>query len=292
MEKEDAGSFDYDFDARMFDSRIARFLSIDPITEDYPDISPYAFAGNCPILLIDEEGMGPGLGKGFLDGLQLALDVIGMIPIVGEPVDLINAGISGARGDYVGAALSLASMIPIAGNISGAGKIGRRLVMMNKASTQIIESVGKTYSHTIPRSANAADILNAGTTLVNKTRDALARKVGKTSTKTSGVYKIDFADGTSYVGQSKNISKRLDQHFNRSKGKFKGQANDVVNITVNSTGRRSNKLQREILETKMIQKELETGALLRNDKLNPINPKFQEILKSTGAWDKVTIKSN
>lgn len=240
-------------------------------------------------MLIDEDGMWPGLGKGFLDGLQLALDVVGMIPIIGEPVDLINAGISVARGDYLGASLSLASMIPIAGNISGAGKIGRRLVLMNKAASQVIEATGKTFNRTVPRAADAGDLLNAGTNLINRTRKELTRKVGKSTYKTKGVYKIDFADGTSYIGQSKNISKRLDQHFFRSKGKFKGQANDVTNITVYNTGNKSNKLQREILETKLIKG---TDIPLRNDKLNPVNPKFQEILKSSGAWDKVTIKSN
>jgi len=50
-----------------------------------------------------------------LDGVQLALDVVGMIPCVGEIADLANAGISLARGDYAGAALSLAACVPFAG---------------------------------------------------------------------------------------------------------------------------------------------------------------------------------
>ncbi|RNB62105.1 hypothetical protein EDM57_00020, partial [Brevibacillus gelatini] len=43
----------------------------------------------------------------FLDGVQLALDIVGLIPGIGEIADLANAGISLARGDYAGAALSL-----------------------------------------------------------------------------------------------------------------------------------------------------------------------------------------
>lgn len=51
-------------------------------------------------------------GEQVLDGLQLGLDVVGLIPVVGEAADIISAGISLARGDYVGAGLSLLSAIP------------------------------------------------------------------------------------------------------------------------------------------------------------------------------------
>ncbi|HEQ0196602.1 MULTISPECIES: polymorphic toxin type 15 domain-containing protein [Pseudomonas] len=64
-------------------------------------------------------------GDKILDGLQLGLDVVGLIPVVGEIADLANAGISLARGDYAGAALSLLSAIPFAGWLGTAGKVGR-----------------------------------------------------------------------------------------------------------------------------------------------------------------------
>ena len=58
----------------------------------------------------------------ILDGAQLVLDIVGClpIPIVGEVADLVNAGISLARGDYFGAAASLISAIP-GGDIIGKG---------------------------------------------------------------------------------------------------------------------------------------------------------------------------
>ncbi|HGW5537660.1 hypothetical protein [Pseudomonas aeruginosa] len=65
-------------------------------------------------------------GDKLLDGLQLGLDVVGLIPVVGEIADLANAGISLARGDYAGAALSVVSAIPFAGWLGTAGKVGRR----------------------------------------------------------------------------------------------------------------------------------------------------------------------
>lgn len=46
----------YDFKFRVYDPRIGRFLSIDPLTESYPWNSPYAFAENRPVDGIDLEG--------------------------------------------------------------------------------------------------------------------------------------------------------------------------------------------------------------------------------------------
>jgi len=66
-------------------------------------------------------------GWGFWDTIQTGLDVIGMIPVVGEVADLANAGISVARGDYEGAALSMAAMVPFAGSTIGAAKLTQKL---------------------------------------------------------------------------------------------------------------------------------------------------------------------
>ncbi len=62
-----------------------------------------------------EEGFWSRNGEGILDGTQLVLDGAGLIPVVGEVADGINALVSLARGDYAGAALSAAAMIPFAG---------------------------------------------------------------------------------------------------------------------------------------------------------------------------------
>lgn len=51
----------YDFGARIYDSRLGRFLSVDPKWKIYDKISPYCFAGNSPILFIDYNGEGPQL---------------------------------------------------------------------------------------------------------------------------------------------------------------------------------------------------------------------------------------
>jgi RHS repeat-associated protein len=53
--KGDGNQYDYGF--RLYDPRIGKFLSIDPLTKDYPWYTPYQFAGNKPIVAIDIDGL-------------------------------------------------------------------------------------------------------------------------------------------------------------------------------------------------------------------------------------------
>lgn len=49
----------YYYGARYYDARTSVFLSIDPLAESYPMMSPYAYAANNPIRYMDWMGMGP-----------------------------------------------------------------------------------------------------------------------------------------------------------------------------------------------------------------------------------------
>ena len=51
-----AGSPYLDFGARVYDPRTAAWLSQDPLAEKYYGISPYSYAGDCPISIIDPNG--------------------------------------------------------------------------------------------------------------------------------------------------------------------------------------------------------------------------------------------
>jgi len=50
-----AGAQDYGM--RISDSRIGKFLSVDPLTPKYPELTPYQFASNSPISGIDLDGL-------------------------------------------------------------------------------------------------------------------------------------------------------------------------------------------------------------------------------------------
>jgi RHS repeat-associated protein len=51
----------YDYGFRIYDARIGKFLSVDPLTKEYPWYTPYQFAGNMPIAAIDLDGGEPKL---------------------------------------------------------------------------------------------------------------------------------------------------------------------------------------------------------------------------------------
>jgi RHS repeat-associated protein len=59
MEKDDeikGTGNSYDFGARMYDSRLGRWLSIDKMHSKYPEESPYSFVKNMPIIAVDPDG--------------------------------------------------------------------------------------------------------------------------------------------------------------------------------------------------------------------------------------------
>jgi len=46
-----------DYGMRIYDPRIGRFLSVDPLQKQYPELTPYQFASNTPIQAIDLDGL-------------------------------------------------------------------------------------------------------------------------------------------------------------------------------------------------------------------------------------------
>jgi RHS repeat-associated protein len=57
--KEKDGEFanNYDYGFRIYNANIAKFLSVDPLTAEYPFLTPYQFASNTPIWAIDQDGL-------------------------------------------------------------------------------------------------------------------------------------------------------------------------------------------------------------------------------------------
>ncbi len=47
----------YDYGFRIYKPGIAKFLSVDPLTKDYPMLTPYQFASNTPVWAIDMDGL-------------------------------------------------------------------------------------------------------------------------------------------------------------------------------------------------------------------------------------------
>jgi hypothetical protein len=101
----------------------------------------------------DDGGGGWGLG---LDIVQGALDVAGLVPVIGEPADGVNALIYTARGDYVNAGLSAGGMIPIGGWFATGAKVTRRAADYADEAVQVAQGTGR-----------AADNATSATKLLN-----------------------------------------------------------------------------------------------------------------------------
>ena len=69
----------YDYGFRIYDSKIAKFLSVDPLAKSYPWYTPYQFAGNKPIVAID------------LDGLEEKVATVKYIAADGSKLELPSA---------------------------------------------------------------------------------------------------------------------------------------------------------------------------------------------------------
>ncbi len=65
-----------DYGMRIYDPRVGRFLSVDPITADYPMLTPYQFASNRPIDGIDFDGLEFIKPRGWLEGADQAGPVL------------------------------------------------------------------------------------------------------------------------------------------------------------------------------------------------------------------------
>ena len=65
----------YDFGARIYDARIGRFLSVDPLAKKYASWSTYTGLNDNPISLVDPTGMGAEITKITQNGIITSLSV-------------------------------------------------------------------------------------------------------------------------------------------------------------------------------------------------------------------------
>lgn len=91
MEKDNdiAGSGNsYDFGARMYDARIGRFKSIDPLTANYPSLNPYNFVANNPVIYVDLDGKANTLFI-YIENGKNGKSVVNL-PIAQEMITYVN----------------------------------------------------------------------------------------------------------------------------------------------------------------------------------------------------------
>ncbi len=83
-QEKDAMTGYYHFGARYYEPRIGRFLSVDPEADEFPGVSPYAYALNSPLELIDPDGR---YARGLFDGADVLKFHADPIEITAEAAD-------------------------------------------------------------------------------------------------------------------------------------------------------------------------------------------------------------
>ena len=105
-----------------------------------------------------------------LDILQLILDAIGLVPAYGEVADGVNALISVARDDWLGALLSSISLIPVVGDAIGkGGKLARYIVKL-KPFIEMFRRSGK-----VGKLGKTLNITGVATSALIKLQRAITR---------------------------------------------------------------------------------------------------------------------
>ncbi len=137
--------------ARYYDPGVGRFAQPDPA--GFVDgVNRYVYALNSPVNYVDPWGLsassptldyyssgyygidvnnflaskgayGYGDNSSRLDSFQLGLDAAGLTPGFGIVADVLNAGVSAFRGDWVGAGLSVFAAVPVVGQFATGGKL-------------------------------------------------------------------------------------------------------------------------------------------------------------------------
>lgn len=64
------GGNQYDYGFRIYDPRLGKFLSVDPLTAKYPELTPYQFASNTPIQASDLDGLEADFSKGKMKKME------------------------------------------------------------------------------------------------------------------------------------------------------------------------------------------------------------------------------
>lgn len=70
-----------DYGMRIYDSRLGRFLSVDPVSIEYPELTPYQFASNTPIEAFDIDGLEKTRTKpSALPGIEIKIELPDNVP--------------------------------------------------------------------------------------------------------------------------------------------------------------------------------------------------------------------
>ncbi|MGW1552727.1 polymorphic toxin-type HINT domain-containing protein [Streptomyces sp. NPDC002346] len=198
---------DYRYNAHRFDDGSGTGGALDDMslaTDPYTS-NRYAFAGGNPISFVELDGHLFGIDISLSDGGHAALDVAGMVPVIGEAADVANGIWYMTEGNYADGLMSMGSAIPFAGNAITAAKYAKK----GARAVDAIKSVGK-KADDVPKKAPSGG--GGGKPKASKSPSKGSKAEGKSGdggacTKAEAK-KNSFVAGTKVLmadGSSKNI---------------------------------------------------------------------------------------
>ena len=96
-----------------------------------------------------------------IDAIQTGLDVLGMIPVVGEVFDAVNGVVYAARGDATNAMLSFGACIPVIGSAGTAAKlVGKAVKFVNKVDNVADAASIINKTEIVQRAMSKAELIN------------------------------------------------------------------------------------------------------------------------------------
>lgn len=162
-ERDTETGLDY-FGARYYDGRIARWLSVDPISGVYPGVSPYEYVVNNPIRLIDHNGMDSSSSANQEpDSRKLAesYEMASNIPGIGILYSLIAGYHWDKAGDKERAATNLQNAATNTVAVAAINAIARSIPSDKSKSTSAINKLEVKAPYGVARQANTLEALAA-----------------------------------------------------------------------------------------------------------------------------------
>ena len=152
--------------ARYYNPDIKRFINLDVLLgsiDEGQSLNRYAYVNGNPISYVDPFGTCVESGEAG----HMAFDAAGFLPVAGLYFDATNAIWYAAEGDWTNFGCSAIALIPVAGDIFQAGRLGIKYLDDVGAVNRLIKKA-KSAEKQLTKGAGKTDILS-GKTLTNQT---------------------------------------------------------------------------------------------------------------------------
>ena len=175
-----------DFDERMYNGDLGRFLTRDPLFKKYADLSPYCYAANIPIKFQDVKGMGPGDLVIIFPGADMSSQ-----PQTATSVMLFN----------------------IISNADPANVIKPRSIFFTRTEASIINSTVKQIQE-VHKANPEGKIIIYGYSFGGKLANKLAKQLDKLNIDVDLLITVDAANGRGSDNLDREISKNVKKNVN------------------------------------------------------------------------------